>query len=117
MVIFLLVLILVVVLIGREAFWKGVSTAVVGSALFVYYALYLAVIVIVIFLVELTIWASVSDLTSFTQWFWKYSPFTLGLPGLVTLIGFIIYKRRKNARLSSTDPADKKAPQTEIKNG
>jgi hypothetical protein len=111
MVVLLLVLILIVLLVGREAFWKGASTLVAASALFVYCVLYLALIGVLIFLVELAVWAGVSDLTSFTTWFWKYSLLTLWLPGLVVLIGFIIYKRREYARFSTPDPTDKKSPQ------
>jgi hypothetical protein len=92
MVVSLLLLILVILLVGREVFLKGVvSVAVIGIFL-VHFAVVLGCVATLVFLVELTVWAGTTDLTpSFTQWFWKHSVCTLWLPALAYMTVYVVH--------------------------
>jgi hypothetical protein len=98
MVIFLLILILAVLLVGRRAFLRSFGSVAVG--LVVYTALIVGCISTLVLVVELAVWAgSTAGAQSFTQWFWKHSVFTLWLPGslvLVWLLASIIQARRSH---------------------
>jgi hypothetical protein len=92
MVVSLLILILAILLVGRELFLKGVVSFAMVVTFLVHFAIVLGCIGTLVFLVEATVWASTTDLTpSFTQWFRKHSVFTLWLPTLAYMIVNVVH--------------------------
>ena len=61
-----------------------------------------SVIGTLVHVVELAVWAGSSGAQSFTQWFWKYSVFTLWLPALAYLIVYVVHGRIESRKLFPT---------------
>src|ERR1700751_1959809 len=102
MVVFLLILILVVLLVGREVFLKGVVSVAMVAIFLVHFAIVLGCIGTLVYVAELVVWAGSSGGQSFTQWFWKHSVFTLWLPALAYLIVYVVHGRIESRKLFPT---------------
>src|ERR1700722_12591877 len=90
----LLFLILLVLLFGREAFWKGIANVAVPVAVLLHFAVFIACFGTLIYLIELVVNIGMNDLP-FEQWFWKHSVFTLWLPGAALVISYILHGHRE----------------------
>ena len=102
-IIVLLFLILIVLLYGRKAFWKGVVSAVAAGAILIHFGMVVACFGIPILLVEMLINIGTSDLP-FEEWLRKHSVSTLWLPALAILVGYILYARREHQKILPTKP-------------